>query len=141
MSPLHIVVVATVYCRPVSKVGKSMAWPASVIRAPVGNNGLTVDQPIRSSCRAVLTCSECQRNGKKRKRLKYTLLMYVGRTSAEGMEKSQYLWNVFGAGSVLYRIQKADKLRSTSRPMMMTASGTVYCVRLAVEARTEGCTW
>ena len=33
----------------------------------------------------------------------YTLLIVVGCTSAEGNEKSQYLENVFGGGSEIYR--------------------------------------
>ena len=70
--------------------------------------------------------------------------MSVGLTSAEGSEKSQYLWKDFfrgpfsyrtpirgaepkkltGGGKVLHRIQKAERLNNTSLPKMMTPSGT-----------------
>lgn len=61
-----------------------------------GSMGLMVAVPIRSSCSAVLIYGTvglwahievigCY----------LTLLIWVGRTSAEGMEKSQYLLNVF----------------------------------------------
>ena len=67
--------------------------------------------------------------------------MSVGRTSAEGSEKSQYLWKVFfnrpfsygtpyanqqltGGGRVLHRIQNAERLNNTSLPNMMIPSGT-----------------
>jgi len=33
----------------------------------------------------------------------FTLDIVVGRTSAEGMEKSQYLWKVLGGGKLVYR--------------------------------------
>lgn len=48
--------------------------------------GATMVAPMRPSCRNVLY-----------------LLIVVGRTSAEGSEKSQYLVNVLGGGSEIQR--------------------------------------
>lgn len=56
-----------------------------VVRS-TATTGATVVSPSRPSCRAVLY-----------------LLMVVGRTSAEGREKSQYLAKVFGGGSEIHR--------------------------------------
>lgn len=49
-------------------------------------NGMAVVAPIKASCSAVLY-----------------LLIVVGRTSAEGREKSQYRVKVFGGGSDIQR--------------------------------------
>jgi hypothetical protein len=52
------------------------------------------------------------------------LLIFVGWTSADGNEKSQYLENVFGAGKELYRIHNAAIPNPTSLPNIITASHT-----------------
>lgn len=64
------------HCKPIS------AGPTSI---PVTSGATTVD-PIRASWRKVLY-----------------LLIVVGRTSAEGRLKSQYLVKVFGGGSDIHR--------------------------------------
>lgn len=51
-----------------------------------GTTGAAVVMPINASCRKVLY-----------------LLMVVGRTSAEGSEKSQYRVKVLGGGSEIQR--------------------------------------
>lgn len=56
------------------------AWERSVV-----SRGAAVVMPTSASCRKVLY-----------------LLMVVGRTSADGSEKSQYLLNVFGGGSDIH---------------------------------------
>ena len=62
-----------------------------------GRIGLTVAVPMRSNCSAVLTYRmvNLARDDAEVGQISLTLLIWVGRTSAEGMEKSQYLWNVF----------------------------------------------
>lgn len=65
-----------------------MTYCIAVIAAVTSTvtNGMAVVAPMRASCRAVLY-----------------LLMVVGRTSADGKEKSQYRENVFGGGSDIQR--------------------------------------
>lgn len=60
----------------------------AVIAPPTSTDtsGIAVVAPTRASCRAVLY-----------------LLIVVGRTSADGSEKSQYRLNVFGGGSEIQR--------------------------------------
>lgn len=60
--------------------------PNGVERSTTGITGATVVKPTRPSCRAVLY-----------------LLIRVGRTSAEGREKSQYRLKVLGGGSEIQR--------------------------------------
>lgn len=52
----------------------------------IDTNGIAVVAPIKPNCRAVLY-----------------LLIVVGRTSAEGREKSQYREKVFGGGRDIQR--------------------------------------
>lgn len=54
--------------------------------ASKATRGFTIVAPISPSCKNVLY-----------------LLMVVGRTSADGREKSQYRMNVFGGGSEIHR--------------------------------------
>lgn len=54
---------------------------ARAVLASTGTRGFTIVAPIKPSCRNVLY-----------------LLMVVGRTSADGREKSQYRMNVLGGG-------------------------------------------
>lgn len=63
------------YCRPVKAIATSIV-----------SSGETVVAPIRASCKNVLY-----------------LLIVVGRTSAEGREKSQYRIKVLGAGREIQR--------------------------------------
>ncbi len=61
-----------------------------------GSIGLMVAVPMRSNCSAVLTYRKAElRNDAGPVVCYLTLLIWVGRTSAEGMEKSQYRLNVF----------------------------------------------
>lgn len=60
--------------------------PSVVPKSTAGMTGATVVRPMSPSCSAVLY-----------------LLIVVGRTSAEGSEKSQYRANVLGGGSEIQR--------------------------------------
>ncbi len=60
--------------------------PSAVLISTAGITGASTVMPIRPSCRAVLT-----------------LLISVGRTSAEGSEKSQYRAKVLGGGREIQR--------------------------------------